>query len=68
MAKKKQPPTHGGRRKGAGRPAIYDDRIKLSVVMDRKLGDRITAYARTNDISISIAVQQALAAWLEREG
>ena len=68
MPKKKQQPAHGGRRKGAGRPRVYADRIKLSVVMDRKLGDRITAYARTNDISISIAVQQALAAWLEREG
>lgn len=57
--------THGGARTGAGRPAIYQDRGKISVVMEQKLIHAIDARAARDKTSRSQVVAAALAAWLK---
>ena len=60
----KQQLTHGGKRAGAGRPAIYKDRGKISVVMEQRLIDRMTKRAEQLGVSLSQAVASACEAWL----
>ena len=53
----------GGRRPGAGRPTIYKDRAKISVVLEASLARWVKAEARRRQTSRS----QLVAAAIERE-
>lgn len=55
---------HGGRRKGAGRPPIYKDRGKISVVMEQSLIRRAAKRAKQLGVSLSQAVAEAIRQWL----
>lgn len=61
MSKQK---SHGGRRPGAGRPAIYKDRGKISVVMEQRLIDALERRAEQDGLSRSQVVAEALRKWL----
>lgn len=56
-------PPHGGRRTGAGRPRVYRDRAKISVVLEASLARWVKAEARRRQTSRS----QLVAAAIERE-
>jgi hypothetical protein len=58
MPKKK--PQHGGAREAAGRPAIYRDRGKISVVMEQSLLDALDRRASAEGTSRSQVVAAAL--------
>jgi metal-responsive CopG/Arc/MetJ family transcriptional regulator len=51
---------HGGRRAGSGRPAIYEDRGKISIVLENSHIRQLTDYAKASGVSRSLAVAQAL--------
>lgn len=58
MTRDKKP--HGGSRTGAGRPAIYQDRGKISVVMEQRLIDALDREAKKQQTSRSRVVAEAL--------
>ena len=62
MAKRKR--THGGKRKGAGRPAILSDSVKLSVRVERKDVDELARLA--GDQGVSAYVRKVLDEHLKR--
>lgn len=51
---------HGGMRPGAGRPAIYSDRGKISVVMEQHIIDALDRHAARTKTSRSQVVAAAL--------
>ena len=55
-------PTHGGRRPNAGRPAIYTDRAKISIVLESSLARWVAAEARRRKTSRSQLVAAAIEA------
>jgi len=62
MAKKKakKAGTHGGPRKGSGRPRKYEDSVNRSVLMPTKLLDRIEAEAERKETSINALIVAVL--------
>lgn len=52
--------THGGSRSRAGRPAIYRDRGKISVVMEQRLIDALDRESEKQHTSRSQVVAEAL--------
>src|SRR4051812_11696535 len=58
-----QPSTHGGKREGAGRPAVYDDLQDFHVYLDAASAKIVDARMDTYGESFSLALRTIIAAY-----
>ena len=52
--------NHGGQRLSSGRPKLMDNRVKVSVTLDRTHLDTLDTYAKQHGVKRSEAVRRIL--------
>ncbi len=57
---------HGGRRKGAGRPSIIDEPVKLSLTLEQTTLDGLVGLAAREDLPLAVYVRRTLAQHVAR--
>ena len=65
MATKKKA-THGGHRRGAGRPPILDEAVKLSLTLERATLDGLAMFAASQNLPVGVYVRGVLAQHVAR--
>ena len=60
------PGSQGGRRPGAGRPAEFNDRVRISVSVERRELRALEAVSRRDGVSIGAIARRAIQALLKR--
>ncbi len=62
----KRTKAHGGRRKGAGRPSILDEPVKLSFTLEQATLDGLIGLAAREDLPLAVYVRRTLAQHVAR--
>ena len=58
---------HGGRRKGAGRPSIIRQPVKLSLTLEQTTLDGLVRLAARDGLPLAVYVRQTLAKLVRRQ-
>ena len=66
MASRKRSTGWGGARRGAGRPAEFEDKVKVSFDMERKEYEDLQEIAHRWDQSVTAVIRRALQTLLKR--
>lgn len=66
MAARKKKASHGGKRRGAGRPPTLEDPVRYILSLERAEIDALEAIAAEQDRSIASVVREAVSAYLHR--
>lgn len=59
--------ARGGKRKGAGRKAIYTDPVRFSIIAEREMLDRLDEWAQAHDLPRAEAIKLALQEIVKRK-
>ena len=58
--------SHGGARSGSGRPALFEERVGLTVQLERAEYDALGDLAQRRGVSVGTIVREAIRAYLAR--
>ena len=68
MAAKKKASARGGKRKGAGRPRVLEDRARLMVHLEQSDLDSLQEIAEEEEKSVGQVIREILSRHLRRRG
>ena len=66
--RRKKKPSHGGKRRGAGRPSVMDTCVRLTVRVSADDADWLRELAAEHGVSVSEYLRQRIADSRERSG
>ena len=66
MGARKTRTTRGGARRGAGRPPLFKDRVRLVVYLERKDHEELQDLAETREEAVGTLVRDILERYLKR--
>ena len=66
MTASRKKASHGGRRPGAGRPRVLEDKVRIAVDIERADVEALEEIADDQERSVASLVRQAVSAFLRR--
>ena len=66
MATRTRKRSHGGKRPGAGRPKLLEDKVRVGVDLERRDVEALDEIAEERGVSVASLVRAAVAAYLTR--